>query len=125
MNNPDEASVSFPTKSLGIAWSWLGIVFGMLFAPERTMAKAKAKRDAVIAEAARRGAKVEIAELRRILEASQESYEGAERQAYMRTVDDWISSLEAKYGTSIPFDESCKLADEFEAEAKRYRRSQP
>ena len=95
----------------------------MLFAPQRTLGHAKAKRDEVIAEAMRRGPKVEIAEPRRILEASKERYEGAAQEAYMRAVDDWISFVQAKYGTSIPFDESCKLAEEFEADAKRYCRS--
>ena len=84
----------------------------MVFAPQRTIEKVRANRDDVIAKVTERGGKVEIAELRRILEASKENYKGAEREAYMRAVDDWISSLEAKYGTSIPFDESCRVADE-------------
>jgi hypothetical protein len=123
MNNPDEPRLSPRTKLPGTALSWLRMFLGMLFAPQRTMANAKAKRDEVIADATSRGANVEIAELRRILEASKESYEGAAQEAYMRALDDWISFVQAKYGTSIPFDESCKLAEEFEADAKRYCRS--
>jgi hypothetical protein len=123
MNNPNEPRVAPRTKLLGTALSWLPMFSGMLFAPQQTMAKARAKRDEVIADATRRGANVEIGELRRILEASKESYDGAAQEAYIHAVHDWISFVQAKYGTSIPFDECCKLAEEFEADSKRYRRS--
>ena len=93
-------------------WSNIRIFLGMVFAPERTLRKARAKKDAVIAEITRRGGTVEIAEIRKKLEASTDSCPEAEREAYMRAVDEWISSLEAKYGKSIPFDESCRIADE-------------
>jgi hypothetical protein len=87
-----------------------------MFAPKRTLDKAKAKRDALAAEVTRRGVRVEIAEIRRNLERQGDNCKGAEQEAYMSAVDAWISSLEAKFGTSIPFDEACKLADELEAE---------
>ena len=109
----------FPKKLFRDAWSWLRIAFGMVFAPQRTLDRVRDKRDTVIAEVTRRGGRVEIAQLRSVLEASQETYTGAEREAYMRAVEDWISSLEAKYGTSIPFDESVKIQDELEALSRK------
>jgi hypothetical protein len=97
---------------------------GMLFAPKRTLAKAGAKRDALrMTEVTRR---VPIAALRRRCELLKESYAaGAEREAYMRAVDAWMSSLQSKYGTSMPFQDFCvPMPDEFKAEIERLRRSQ-
>ena len=62
---------------------------------------AKAKRDEVVAEATKRGAAVEIAGLRKSMEASMDTYTGPGRGECVRWLDQMFSSLEAKYGTQV------------------------
>src|SRR5262245_31917791 len=76
---------------------------------------AKRKKDAVVAEIARRGGSVEIAGIRKSLEQSMADYTGPDREEQLQALNHFISNLEAKYGTHIPFDESVKLTDDLEA----------
>ena len=45
------------------------------------------------------------------MEQSKADYNGADRQEYIRQIDLFLTSLEVKYGTSIPVDEANKLLD--------------
>jgi hypothetical protein len=75
---------------------------------------AKAKRDKIVADVAAKGQKLDIADLRARVEKDKAEYRGADKEAYVRSIDNFLLKLETKYGTSIPIDEATRLMDELE-----------
>jgi hypothetical protein len=74
----------------------------------------EAKKQKLIDDAAKKGRAMEISALRENMEKAKSAYQGPDRAAYIRGIDDWIMKLEAKYGTSIPVDEASRILDELE-----------
>ncbi len=74
----------------------------------------RTKKQKLIDDAAKKGAKIEISVLRENMEKTKAEYQGPDRAAYVRGIDDWILRLEAQYGTCIPVDEASKVLDELE-----------
>jgi hypothetical protein len=75
------------------------------------MNRIREKKQALIDKAVSKGATIELSALRKNIEQSKDDYNGADRQEYIRQLDLFLTSLEVKYGTSIPIDEANKLAD--------------
>jgi GTP-binding protein EngB required for normal cell division len=91
---------------------------------DRRMKEISDEKDKMIAEAASKGGKIEIAALRKAMERSKAEYKGPDREQFIREVDYWILSLESKYGTAIPVDEASKLLDYLEADVRKRENTQ-
>jgi len=83
------------------------------------------KKQKLIDDAAKKGATLDIAALRKSMEKSKSEYKGADRQDYAREIDAWLIRLEAKYGASIPVDEASRILDELEAGMREKERQPP
>jgi hypothetical protein len=82
------------------------------------MNRLKEKKQELIDKAASKGATIELSTLRKNMEQSKADYNGADRQEYVRQIDLFLTSLEVKYGTSIPVDEANKLLDKLDADIR-------
>ena len=91
---------------------------------DREMGAAKENRDAIVKKAASAGSTIEIAELREKFEASKAEYQGPDRQAYMKQIDHFLFTLEAKYGTTISVDEAMRLSDKLESDIRAKEKPQ-
>ncbi len=78
------------------------------------MNRLKEKKQELIDKAASKGATIDLSALRKSMEQSKADYNGADRQEYLRQIDLFLTSLEVKYGTSIPIDEANKLLDKLD-----------
>jgi len=78
------------------------------------MNQLKEKKQQLIDDAASKGATIDLPSLRERMEKSKADYRGADRQEYVRQIDQFLTSLEVKYGTSIPIDAASKLLDKLE-----------
>ncbi|MBZ5689257.1 MAG: hypothetical protein LAP86_29995 [Acidobacteriia bacterium] len=74
----------------------------------------KNKYQTLVDEAARKGGTIKLSDLRKKLEQSMDTYEGADRQEYIQSVERFLVSLETKFGTEIPVDEASKILDRIE-----------
>jgi hypothetical protein len=74
------------------------------------------KKEQIIADAAKKGATIEIAALRQSMEKAKAEYSGPDREQFIQAVDRWILTLESKYGTAIPINEASKLLDSLDAD---------
>ena len=81
------------------------------------------KKQKIIDKAASTGATIELSKLRGNLEQAKAEYRGSERKEYLRQLDYFIMSLEAKYGTAIPIDEASKLLDTLEEKIRTNERT--
>jgi hypothetical protein len=82
------------------------------------MSSIKEKKQKIIDKAAREGATIGIAGLRQNLERVKAEYKGPDREQYNRQLDNFVMSLEAKYGSAIPIDEAAKLHDKLGEEIR-------
>jgi hypothetical protein len=82
------------------------------------MSTIKEKKEKIINKAARAGATIELSKLRENLEQAKATYQGSDRNQFMRQLDHFIMSLEAKYGMAIPIDEASKLLDTLDEEVR-------
>jgi hypothetical protein len=71
----------------------------------------KEKRQKLIDNAANKGVTIELSVLRKNLEKTKSDYRGPNREAYIGQIDRFLTSLEVKYGASIPVDEANKLLE--------------
>jgi hypothetical protein len=76
----------------------------------------KEKRQEIIDKAAKDGAVIQIASLRKNLEQARLEYKGADREEFAAHVELLLGSLEAEYGSAIPVDKAAKLLEELEPE---------
>lgn len=81
---------------------------------DHDMKDLRKKKQKLVGDAAGKGATIDLSTLRKNMEQSKTEYKGADRQAYVRHIDQFLTSLEVKYGTSIPVDEANKLLDKLE-----------
>lgn len=82
--------------------------------------KLKDKRQEIVEKAARQGVTIDLATLRKKLDKSKAEYNGADRQAYIQQIDLFLTTLEVKYGTSIPVDEANKLLDKLDDDIRAH-----
>jgi len=87
------------------------------------MNRVKEKKQELIDKAASKGATIDLSTLRKSMEQSKADYNGADRQEYIRQIDLFLTSLEVKYGTSIPVDEANKLLDKLDADIRAQGRA--
>lgn len=85
---------------------------------EREMNEIKEKKQKIIDKAAREGRTIDISKLRENLDRTKVEFKGPDRQQYIRQLDEFVMSLEAKYGTAIPVDEASKLLDQLEEDIR-------
>jgi hypothetical protein len=78
------------------------------------MNRLKEKKQELIDKAASKGATIDLSTLRKNMEQTKADYNGADRQEYVRQIDLFLTSLEVKYGASIPIDEANKLLDKLD-----------
>lgn len=82
----------------------------------------KKKRQEIIDNAAGKGVTIELSQLRKNLETNSD-YRGPNREAYISQIDRFLTSLEVKYGASIPVDEANKLLESLEADIRARERN--
>ena len=82
------------------------------------MNRVREKKQELIDKAASKGATIDLSTLRKSMEQSRADYNGADRQEYIRQIDLFLTSLEVKYGASIPVDEANKLLDKLDADIR-------
>lgn len=80
------------------------------------------KKQKIIDKAAREGATIGIAGLRQNLERAKAEYKGLDREQYNRQLDNFVMSLEAKFGSTIPIEEAEKLHDKLGEEIREAER---
>ena len=85
---------------------------------DRELNQLREKKQEIIDRAAKKGATIELAALRKNIEKSKTEYAGPNREAYVRQLDAFLTSLEVKYGTSVPVDEANKLLDKLDDEIR-------
>jgi hypothetical protein len=78
------------------------------------MNRLKERKQELIDKAATKGATIDLSMLRKNMEQTKADYNGAGRQEYIRQIDLFLTSLEVKYGASIPIDEANKLLDKLD-----------
>jgi hypothetical protein len=81
---------------------------------DHEMNEIKEKKQKLIDKAASQGATLDLASLRKNIEQSKAKYQRADREGYVRELDRFLTSLEVKYGTSIPVDEANKILDKLD-----------
>jgi hypothetical protein len=81
---------------------------------DQEMNAIREKKQKIINEAASKGTTIEISKLRESLERSKAEYKGADREGFIRQINLFAMSLEAKYGTAIPVDEASKILDKLD-----------
>jgi hypothetical protein len=92
---------------------------------DHEMNEIKAKKQKLIDKAASQGATLDLAALRRNIEQSKAKYQGADREEYVRGLDRFLTSLEVKYGTSIPVDEANRLLDKLDDDIRAAQGGKP
>lgn len=77
------------------------------------------KKRKLIEDAARKGQTLDLSSLRESFEQMKAEYKGSDREQYVRQLDSFIMSLEAKYGTAIPVDEANRVLEQMEKEIRK------
>ena len=72
------------------------------------------QRQEIVDREAKKGKTIEIAALRQRMEATKAACAGSNRDAYANELDRLLDGLSAKYGSSIPVDEACRIMQKLE-----------
>ncbi len=103
-----------PTQEVGI----------LLKRVNQEMEQIREKKQKLIDKAAKEGATIDLATLRNNLEKTKAEYTGEDRDGYIRNIDNFLTSLEVKYGSAIPLNEADKLLDKLETDIEARGRTQ-
>jgi len=86
---------------------------------DEEMDEIKREKEKITDKATEQGATIDVEQLRAKMERTKAQYQGDDRAAFIRGIDQFIMSLEAKYGTAIPIAEASKLADQLEEDIRK------
>jgi hypothetical protein len=86
------------------------------------MNRIKEKKQELFDKAASKGVTIELSTLRQNMEKSKADYNGADRRGYVQQIDLFLTSLEVKYGASIPIDEANKLLDKLDDDVRAHEK---
>jgi hypothetical protein len=81
---------------------------------DEKLAQSKERRQEIIDTEAKKGTSIEIEALRRNFEQGAPTYQGPDRDAYVKKIDDFVKLVVAQYGDRIPVDEAYKLMRELD-----------
>jgi hypothetical protein len=85
------------------------------------MREIKRAKQRILDKATEKGATIDVAQLRAKMEKAKAEYQGDDRPAFNRAIDQFVMSLEAKYGTAIPVAEASELADQLEEDIRKHK----
>jgi len=80
------------------------------------IAELESSKAEIIKRGTEEGATIEVAALRRRLNASIEAYAGVDKALYEEEIDHLLNSLMERYGSSIPVDQAYELMKKLENE---------
>jgi hypothetical protein len=86
---------------------------------DEEMSDIKRKKQRILDKATEKGATIDIAQLRARMEETKAQYRGVDRAAFNREIDQFLMSLEAKYGLAIPIAEASKLLDQLDEDIRK------
>jgi len=86
---------------------------------DEEMKEIKRKKQQILDKATEKGATIEVAQIRAQMEERKTQYQGEDRGAFNRAIDQFIMSIEAKYGAAIPIAEASQLADQLEEDIRK------
>jgi hypothetical protein len=86
---------------------------------DEEMGEIKREKQRILDKATEKGATIDVAQLRARMEKAKAQYQGDDRAAFNRGIDQFVISLEAKYGTAIPVAEASELADQLEEDIRK------
>ena len=86
---------------------------------DEEMSEIKREKQRNLDKATEKGATIDVAQLRAKMEKAKAQYLGDDRAAFNRGIDQFVMSLEAKYGTAIPVAEASELADQLEEDIRK------
>jgi hypothetical protein len=78
------------------------------------LAEIRHQKQAIIDRGAAEGKTIQVDALRRNIEKRKAPYQGRDREGYARGLDEFLETLTAKYGNSIPVDEAYAILQELE-----------
>ena len=90
---------------------------------DHEMNQIKEKKQQIVDKVASKGVTIDLPTLRKNIEKSKAEYKGPDRQGYIQQLDLFLTSLEVKYGTSIPIDEANKLLDKLDEDIRVQRKT--
>ena len=82
------------------------LMASLLKRTDQELSKLRQQKEQMVAKAAREGKTIEISHSRASMEKAKADYTGADRVSYCSGIDNSVFKLEAKYGTTIPFEDS-------------------